>query len=84
MTDTEAELRQQFTEVFSEADYPVDGPFELIPVLPRGPLTTFEAGDVKVSATGLHSYASYMEFPYQDVEELVEDIMEAVRSEENL
>lgn len=84
MSDTETELREQFMDVFGEADYPVTGPFDLIPVLPRGPMTTFKAGDVKVSATSLHNYAGYMDFPYQDVDGLVGDIMEAVRNEEDL
>ena len=84
MTDTEAELREQFTEVFGTADYPIDGPFDLIPTLPDGPMTTFEAGDVSVSATGLRKYGSYMDFPYQSVDPLVEDIITGLQEEGEL
>ena len=84
MTDPEAALRQQFTEVFSNADYPVDGPFELIPALPRGPMTKFEAGDISISAPGLRKYSEYLAFPYESAEPLVEDIMNGLREEGNL
>lgn len=84
MTDPEAELRQQFTEVFSNADYPVEGPFELIPALPRGPMTKFEAGEVSISAPGLRKYSDYMEFPYDAPEPLVEDILRGLREEGSL
>lgn len=84
MTDPEAELRQQFTEVFSKADYPVEGPFELIPTLPRGPMTSFEAGDISISAPGLRKYSDYMDFPYDAAEPLADDIIRGLREEEDL
>ncbi len=84
MNDPEAELRQQFTEVFSNADYPVEGPFELIPALPRGPMTTFEAGTLSISAPGLRKYSDYLEFPYEAADPLVEDILRGLREEEDL
>lgn len=84
MNDPEAELRRQFTDVFSNADYPVEGPFELIPALPRGPMTSFEAGDISISAPGLRKYSDYLEFPYEGVDPLVEDVMTGIREEEGL
>ena len=82
--DVEAALRQQFTEVFSNASYPVDSPFDLIPALPRGPMTTFEAGDFSISAPGLRRYSDYMEFPYESADPLVEDVMRGIREEGDL
>lgn len=84
MTDPEAALRQQFTDVFSNADYPVEGPFELIPALPRGPMTKFEAGDISISAPGLRKYSDSLDFPYEAVDPLVEDLLRGIRDEEDL
>lgn len=75
-TDSRTQIRQQIVEVFGRAEYPVTDPFELIPVLPDGPATTFEAGDVCIGAMELGmGYAEYQEYPYATVEELVDDLM---------
>jgi len=39
-----ADLRQQFVDAFEGADFPVEGPMDLVPALPDGPGTTFESG----------------------------------------
>ena len=44
--DVEAELRAQFTEAFEGADFPVDNQMDLVPALPNGPGTKFEADGV--------------------------------------
>jgi len=81
MTPPEAEIRRQLTEVFDAAEYPVTDPFELIPVLPDGAATTFEAGDVTIGAMELGmEYADYQEYPYDSVEPLVEDLMTGLRA----
>ncbi|RJX45210.1 hypothetical protein DM826_00500 [Halonotius aquaticus] len=81
MTTPEAEIRQQLIEVFGAAEYPVTDPFELIPVLPDGAATTFEAGDVTIGAMELGmEYADYQEYPYDSVEPLVEDLMTGLRA----
>jgi hypothetical protein len=78
MTD-EAELRAQLIDAFEGADYPVSGPMELIPALPNGPSTTFESGDFSMTAMELNTKTSGGEFPYEDVESLVDDLLEELR-----
>ena len=76
-------MRRQLTEVFGAASYPVTDPFELIPVLPDGAATTFEAGDVTIGAMELGmEYADYQEYPYESVEPLVDDLMAGLRAED--
>ncbi|MFB6114455.1 MAG: MTH865 family protein [Halodesulfurarchaeum sp.] len=85
MADPETELRESFTEVYDDADYPVESHTDLIPLLPKGPLTTFKGGDVSVSAMALGmKYGSHLEFPYQSCQALVDDIMDALREEETI
>lgn len=82
--DVEAELRQQFTDAFENADYPVNNPMELVPALPNGPSTRFEAGDVQFTAMELATKLSdTQEFPYGSVDELVDDLIVGL-NEKNL
>jgi hypothetical protein len=85
MSDTEAELREQLTEAFSGADYPVSNQMELVPALPGGPGTRFEAGDVSFTAMELATKLSgHSEFPYGDVDSLVDDVIEGLKAEDTL
>jgi hypothetical protein len=85
MADTETELREQLTDAFSGADYPVENQMDLVPALPNGPSTRFEAGDVRITAMELAAkLSSYQSFPYDDVETLVDDVMEGLRAEDML
>ena len=80
--DVEAELREQFTRAFEGADYPVENQMGLVPALPDGPGTRFEAGDFSMSAMELGMKLSdYQDFPYGSVDELVDDLMAGVRNE---
>ncbi|MFB6176727.1 MAG: MTH865 family protein [Halobaculum sp.] len=80
--DVEAELREQFTEAFEGADYPVSNQMDLVPALPNGPGTKFEAGDVTLTAMEMAAkLGDEQEFPYDDVETLVDDIIEGLRSQ---
>ena len=82
MTDVRSELREEFTTVLGRADFPVTDPFALIPVLPDGPATEFRAGDVVVPAIELGTtYGDYQDFPYDDVDSLVDDIMTGLEAE---
>lgn len=82
MTSVEDELRQQFTDAFEGADYPVNNQMDLVPALPNGPASRFEAGDVSVTAMELATkLGSYQDFPYDGVEPLVDDVMEGLRAE---
>ena len=82
MADAKAELREQFTEAFEGADYPVSNQMDLVPALPNGPGTRFEAGDFSMTAMEMATkLGGAQEFPYDDVDSLVEDILEALEEQ---
>jgi hypothetical protein len=77
-----AELRQQFLAAFEGADYPVDGPMDLLPALPNGPATTFESGAFSATAMDLYTQGGdSQDFPYESVEDLVDDVMAGLEAE---
>lgn len=82
MSSVEEELRAQLVTAFEDADYPVDNQMELVPVLPNGPSTRFEAGDVSVTAMELATkLGSYQNFPYENAESLADDVIEGMHAE---
>ena len=74
------DLREQFVEAFEGADYPVTSPMDLIPAMPDGPSTTFESGEFSMSAMELNAELD-AEFPYEDVESFVNEIMDQLEEE---
>ena len=85
MGDTEAELREQLTDAFEGADYPVSNPMELVPALPNGPATRFEADDVSFTAMELATKLSdTQDFPYENVESLVDDVLAGLKEKDML
>lgn len=81
----EDELRTQLTEAFEGADYPVSSQMDLVPALPGGPSTTFESGDASLTAMELATTLSgHQEFPYDDVDSLVDDAIEGLKAEGEL
>ncbi|MFO7834044.1 MAG: MTH865 family protein [Halohasta sp.] len=83
MTDIEAELREQFTEAFGNAEFPVTSQMDLVPALPGGPGTTFSAGDRSLSAMELAAELDgHQDFPYEDIESLVDDVMAGLKAED--
>ena len=80
MVDKE-ELREQFTEAFEDADYPISSPMDLVPALPNGPSTKFESGDFSMTAMELNTKLSG-DFPYENVDEFVDDVMSDLESED--
>lgn len=80
MGDVEDDLRSQFTDALEGAEYPVSSPMDLLPALPEGPGTTFEAGDVSITAMELSTkLGDAQEFPYDDVEEIVDDVIQGMK-----
>lgn len=82
-----SELRQQFTEAFEDANYPVNNPMDLLPALPQGPATTFESGDFSMSVMEMQNIdvddvdvETDPDFPYDSVGDLVDDLMEGVEA----
>jgi len=83
MTDIEAELREQFTDAFRNADFPVTSQMDLVPALPNGPGTTFSAGDRNLSAMELASkLGGHQDFPYENIESLVDDVIAGLKAED--
>jgi hypothetical protein len=81
MADKE-DLRQQFTEAFEGADYPVNSPMDLVPALPNGPATSFESGDFSMTAMELNTKGGgSQDFPYESVDTLVDDIIEGLEDQ---
>ena len=84
MADKE-DLRQQFTEAFEGADYPVNSPMDLVPALPNGPATQFEIGDETITAMELNQKAAgEADYPYETVEDLVDDLVEGMKDRDYL
>lgn len=80
--DVETELRSQLMEAFEGADYPVSNQMDLVPALPNGPGTRFEAGDTSFTAMEMAAkLGPHQEFPYDDPESLVDDVMAGLKAE---
>jgi hypothetical protein len=70
------ELEKQLTDVFGKAKYPVRSVFDLLPILPQGPMTKFTAGGKTWTAMELsQKLAGKARFPYNDVQSFVSDIL---------
>jgi hypothetical protein len=82
MSNAEAELREQLTDAFGGADFPVENQMDLVPALPDGPSTTFTAGDERFSAMELSmKLGDHQDFPYDNVEDLVDDVVAGLKAE---
>ena len=80
----EAELREQMIDAFEDADYPVSSPMDLVPALPDGPGTKFESGDFSMTAMELNTKTTGGEFPYEDVDTLVDDLLRELKEQDEL
>ena len=78
------DLREQFVEAFEGANYPISSPMDLVPALPNGPSTTFESGDFSMTAMELNTKLGSGNFPYDSVEEFVDDIMDQLDEQDLL
>jgi hypothetical protein len=76
------ELRDQMTDAFDDADYPINSPMDLVPALPNGPGTKFESGDFSMTAMELNTKLPGGEFPYDSAEGFVDDIMEQLEDQD--
>lgn len=77
------ELRSQLHDAFEGADYPVNNQMDLVPALPNGPATKFESGDTSFTAMEIATRLSgHQEFPYEDVDSLVDDVMAGLEKED--
>lgn len=70
------DLEKQLKDVFGKAKYPVKSVFDLLPILPQGPMTKFSAGGKSWTAMELsQKLAGHAKFPYNDVNAFVTDIL---------
>jgi hypothetical protein len=74
--DERSDLRDQMVEAFEGADYPINSPMDLVPALPSGPSTKFEAGDFSMTAMELNTKLGSGDFPYDSVDAFVDDVMD--------
>ena len=77
----EQDLREQMEEAFGGADYPISSPMDLVPALPNGTGTRFESGDFSMTAMELQTKLPGGDFPYDDVETFVDDVIENLKDE---
>lgn len=85
--DLEADLREELRSALADADYPVENRMDLLPALPDGPTTRFEAGDGELRFTAMElasTLAGHQQFPYESVEALVDDIIAGLKAEDML
>ncbi|MFP8952627.1 MTH865 family protein [Natrialbaceae archaeon A-arb3/5] len=80
----EDELREQMIDAFDGADYPVSSPMDLVPALPDGPGTKFETGEFSMTAMELNTKTSGGDFPYDEPEALVDDIIADLKEQGEL
>ena len=83
MVDKE-DLREQFVEAFEDADYPISSPMDLVPALPDGPGTRFDSGDFSMTAMELNTKLSGGNFPYDDGESFVDDVIDQLEEQDLL
>ncbi|SDJ35565.1 hypothetical protein SAMN05216226_102279 [Halovenus aranensis] len=76
------DLREQFTEAFEGADYPINSPMDLVPALPQGPSTTFESGDFSMTAMELNTKISGGDWPYESVDAFVDDVIDQLEDQD--
>jgi len=73
------ELEQQLREIFGKANYPIKSVMDLLPILPQGPMTQFKAGEKSWTAMELsQKFSGRANFPYNDVDSFVKDILEGL------
>jgi len=78
------DLREQFTDAFEGADYPISSPMDLVPALPNGPGTKFESGDFSMTAMELNTKLGGGNFPYDSVDEFVDDVIDQLDDQDLL
>lgn len=73
-------LKEELESVFIDDYFPIESPFELIPMLPNGKQTTFTLGRKEIPASKLGmKYDHYQEYPYETPNELINDIIKSIR-----
>ena len=74
------ELSQNLKAVFSKARLPIKSVMDLLPVLPQGPMTKFQGGSKSFTAMDLSTKLGGGNFPYNNVDDFVNDILNGLDS----
>lgn len=88
MTTTKEEMRNVLKDELKYAEFPVSSIMSLASELPDGPATKFVTDDLTVTAMELASSDNELDFPYESVDELVDEAITIMDSndyfEENI
>lgn len=83
MPDIESDLREDFRDALRDVDPPVNNEIELLAALPNGVRTRFQAGDFSMSVAQLATtLTAHQDFPYESIDELVDDVIEGLKEED--
>ncbi|HEY5596017.1 MAG TPA: MTH865 family protein [Candidatus Bipolaricaulota bacterium] len=74
------ELSQNLKTVFSKARFPIKSVMDLLPILPQGPMTKFQGGGKSFTAMDLSTKLGGGNFPYNNVDDFVNDILSGLES----
>lgn len=78
------ELSASLKNVFGKAHYPVKSVMDLMPVLPQGPMTKFQGGGKSFTAMELSQKLGGGNFPYDNADDLINDILNGLESKGEL
>ncbi|WP_049943095.1 MTH865 family protein [Haloarcula amylolytica] len=74
-------VRSQLITAVENTEYPITGPFDLIPALPNGAETRIESGEFEITAMELTTELPEVDFPYDTPEAFVDDVMVEMENE---
>lgn len=79
---SQQDIHQQLADIVKDAEYPVTGPFDILPALPNGPETSIESGDFEVTAKQLTTDLPKIDFPYDTPEAFADDVIDTMEAED--
>lgn len=78
----ESELRAEFQDALTDVEPPINDRIQLLSSLPEGVTTRFEAEGFSMSVAELATTLNkYQDFPYESVEELIDDVIKGLKME---
>ena len=73
--DTKEEIRRQIVGALSGAEFPIDGPEQLLGAFPEGAETRCKAGEVEMTAGEAGELLTGNDFPFGSAEEVADTIL---------
>lgn len=74
------ELQTSLKDVFEKANYPLKSVMDLMPALPQGPMTKLEGGGKSFTAMDLSTKLGGGNFPYDNADDLINDILDGLEN----